>query len=95
MEVLWTEPAQGDLRSQIEYLVERNPDAARRAQAAIGGAVESLAEYPHRGRPGRIEGTRELVVTGFPYLIVYRVRETTIRVLRVLHGSQEWPQRPG
>lgn len=91
MEVLWTAPAQGDLLSQIEYLLEHNPDAARRARDAIQVAAELLAEYPHRGRPGRNEGTRELVVTGFPYIIVYRVREATIRMLRVLHGSQNWP----
>lgn len=91
MQVIWTDLAQADFKSQVEYLLERNPDAARKLQAAIGGSAERLAEYPQRGRPGRVEGTRELVVTGFPYIIVYRVRETTIRILRVLHGSQDWP----
>lgn len=59
--------------------------------AAIREAVERLADFPQRGRPGRLEGTRELVIVGTPYLAVYRTGETSVRILRVLHGAQDWP----
>ncbi|HVC34011.1 MAG TPA: type II toxin-antitoxin system RelE/ParE family toxin [Chloroflexota bacterium] len=95
MRIIWTRPARSDLRAHILYLAERSPGAARRVQAAIREAVEQLADYPNRGRPGRYEGTRELVLAGLPYLVVYRVRESTLRILRVLHGAQDWPPGEG
>lgn len=90
MRLVWSESARRDLRAQVFFLAERNPDAARRAQAAIRHAVERLAVYPHRGRPGRREDTRELVVAGLPYVIIYAVADTEVTVLRVLHAAQDW-----
>jgi toxin ParE1/3/4 len=45
------------------------------------------------GRPGRVTGTRELVVDGTPYILPYRVRNRVVQILRVLHGARRWPQR--
>ncbi|HEX5415337.1 MAG TPA: type II toxin-antitoxin system RelE/ParE family toxin [Chloroflexota bacterium] len=87
MRIVWAAPARRDLRGQVLYVAERNPDAAKRLQAAMRHAVEGLADFPNRGRPGRYEGTRELVITGYPYIVVYRVREESVRILRVLHGA--------
>jgi plasmid stabilization system protein ParE len=53
--------------------------------------VELLIETPEIGRPGRIEGTRELVIQRTPYIAAYRIDGETVRILRVLHGAQEWP----
>ncbi|WP_294081057.1 type II toxin-antitoxin system RelE/ParE family toxin [Sphingomonas sp.] len=50
-----------------------------------------LAANPFIGRPGEIRGTRELVVTGTPYIVAYRVSDTTIEVLFVQHGARQWP----
>ena len=91
MRIVWTAPARRDLRSYVSYAAEGHPDAARKIQAAIREAVERLADYPNRGRPGRYEGTRELIIVGTPYIVVYRVREERLRILRVLHGAQSWP----
>jgi plasmid stabilization system protein ParE len=91
VEIVWTAPARRDLRAHLVYLAERSPLAARKTHAAIREAVERLADFPQRGRPGRLEGTRETVVAGTPYLVVYRTRETSRRILRVLHGAQDWP----
>lgn len=93
MRIVWTAPARQDLRSHVLYVAERNPDAARKLQASVRHAVETLADHPNRGRPGRFEGTRELVIVGYPYLVVYRVREESVRILRVLHGAQDWPPK--
>lgn len=58
---------------------------------AVLGAIRSLLDLPHRGRPGRIEGTRELVVGATDHVIAYLVREAEIVVIRVRHGRQDWP----
>jgi toxin ParE1/3/4 len=44
------------------------------------------------GRPGRVKGTRELVIVGTPYIVAYRIKGDAVQVLRVLHGAQKWPQ---
>jgi toxin ParE1/3/4 len=46
---------------------------------------------PKRGRYGRIENTRELLVQGLPYLVVYRVLEEPVLMLNIVHGDQRWP----
>lgn len=57
----------------------------------ISEKVALLLEFPEAGRIGRLEGTRELVVTGTPYVVAYRLAEEVVLILRVLHGAQEWP----
>jgi plasmid stabilization system protein ParE len=58
----------------------------------IMAATRRLVDFPASGRVGRIAGTRELVINGTPYIAAYAVTETAVRVLRVLHGAQEWPE---
>jgi toxin ParE1/3/4 len=70
-----------------------NPRAAARVHAAIRAAVERLAAHPNLGRTGRVEGTRELMVTGAPYIIAYRLAGDQIRILSILHASRQWPRR--
>ena len=55
--------------------------------------ASDLAEFPLQGRPGRLPNTRELVIVGTPYLLVYRVTRERIDILRVVHGAQRWPPR--
>ena len=54
-------------------------------------AVELLATHPASGRIGRVPGTRELVITGTPYIVPYRVRGDAVEILRVFHGARKWP----
>jgi toxin ParE1/3/4 len=56
-------------------------------------ATERLALYPDRGRPGRVAGTRELIVAELPFILAYRVRRRRVEILRVLHTSRRWPRR--
>jgi toxin ParE1/3/4 len=92
MPIRWARPALRALAEHITYVAADDPDAAQRVRDAIVQAVELLATFPDRGRPGRRAGTRELVITGYPYIVVYRVGQSHITVLRVWHGRQNWQQ---
>ena len=50
-----------------------------------------LLTFPNRGRPGKREGTRELVLAPLPYVVVYTVQGDVVLVVRILHGAQQWP----
>lgn len=91
----WTEPASADFLGIVEWIGAQNPKAAARVGRRILDAVEDLAAHPYLGKPGRVAETRELVVTRFPYVIVYTIEagpgEPTVAILRVLHGAMLWP----
>ena len=81
-----------DLDDIAGYISQDNPEAARRTVRRLWTAVKSLAEQPEMGRPGRVHGTRELVVCDTPFLVPYRVVGSEIEILRVLHGARDWPK---
>lgn len=86
----WLELARSDLLGIINYISDDNPDAAQRLKNDIEAKIEQLFDFPKIGRPGRIEGTRELVALA-NYIIVYQEYDFSIRILRVLHAAQQWP----
>jgi addiction module RelE/StbE family toxin len=73
VEIIWRRVALNDLEGIRRYIAHENPAAGARVRAAIRNAAEQLADHPHLGRPGRVEGTRELVIAGTPFIVVYRV----------------------
>ena len=92
MRIRWTEPASRDLTQICDYLSKVDSGAtARRVAILIYERVHALSEFPELGRPGRKAGTRELIVTGLPYLTIHRLRGEAIEILRILHGAQVWP----
>jgi toxin ParE1/3/4 len=92
MRIRWTEPAVRDLTQIADYLEDHaGSSVACRIALSIYERVEALAQFPEQGRTGRRSGTRELVLSGLPYLAVYRLRGDAIEILRILHGAQIWP----
>ena len=89
----WTKKASRNLDDVAEHIALDNPSASVRTVLKIIAAVEHLSEHPAIGRAGRVEGTRELVVPGLPYIVPYRVKGNTVEILRVLHGARKWPVR--
>src|SRR6516162_168790 len=81
--VEWLEDALASLTAEADYIAGDNPDAADRFIETIFTAVDRLAKFPASGRPGRVLGTRELVVTNTPYIVPYRVRGNRVEVLLV------------
>ncbi len=97
MKVAWTRRARSNLDGIFNYILVRDPMAAFRVLDAIKSRVELLDDQPALGRPGKIEGTRELVVSGTPYVVGYRIEKSrdSITILAVLHGAQLWPKDLG
>jgi len=91
--VVWSPRAIGHLAHLRSFIARDNPKAASRIADVLLAAVERLAELPGLGRPGRVVGTRELIVPGTPYLIPYRVRGDRLEVIAVFHARQKWPKR--
>ncbi len=91
MEVVWLEEALYDLKEIGQYIAEDDPTAAYRALAQIKTSVDSLRQNPELGRPGRVEKTRELVISGLPYIVPYYIKKKEVRVLAVLHTARKWP----
>ena len=75
------------------YIANQSPGAARSVRDRIKKRVKILREQPNSGRPGRVEGTRELVLAPLPYIIPYRVKSNRVELLRVLHTSRLWPDQ--
>jgi toxin ParE1/3/4 len=91
MHLEWTLKALGDLREAGNYIAEDNPQAAEKIADRVREAVEYLLEHPNMGRPGRLPTTRELVISGTPFIIVYWVRGMAVQIIRVLHHSRKGP----
>jgi len=91
MRLRFSSQARSQLQSIYDFLFERNPAAARRILADIRASADHLIDFPHMGRSGDVVGTREWVVRGSPYLIVYEVvpEESEIWVLGIFHGAQD------
>jgi toxin ParE1/3/4 len=92
-EIRWLRQALVNLEAEAEYISRDSRAAAQRVVTVIEDSVELLARHPGLGRPGRVEGTRELVIPGTPYIIPYRVREERVEVLRVFHAARKWPSK--
>lgn len=94
MAVRWTDAAYADLEDIYLYIAEDNPNAAARVVDHIEAyADRELSQFPLRGRVGRVEGTRELVVADYPnYIVAYEVDGEDIDVLAVVHGRRRWPE---
>jgi toxin ParE1/3/4 len=91
--VRWLRTALANLDAEAEYIANDNPAAAARLVTRINRAVQDLRHHPAMGRPGRVLGTRELVIPGTPYIVPYRVRNDVVEVLRVFHAARRWPER--
>ena len=82
-----------DLQHIRSYIESENPGTARAVVLRIIERIETLRAHPALGRPGRVSATRELVITGLPYIVVYQVRRDAVVVLRALHAARRWPER--
>ncbi|MBV9009164.1 MAG: type II toxin-antitoxin system RelE/ParE family toxin [Verrucomicrobia bacterium] len=90
MQVRWAPSAAKDLQRIFRRIERENPSAARKVIKTIYDSCVSLKDFPNRGRPGRMEGRRELTFPGLPYVAVYKVTSDAVEISRVWHGAQDW-----
>lgn len=91
MKLVWLPTALQTLGAQIDYIARDNPLAAAGQHDKIEQQVRKLSDHPYLGRSGRLPNTRELVVPGTPLVVIYRVKNQRIEILRLLHGARRWP----
>ena len=91
MLIFWTPKARSERQAAINYIAKDNPLAALDQLDHIEHQTSLLAAQPKMGRPGRVKGTRELVVNGTPFIAIYRLKGKRIEILCFLHGAQKWP----
>ena len=92
MRIRYTSQARSDLIEIHSYISQDNPAAARKVIAAIRRDITLLIDNPGLGRPGRVAGTQELVVTRLPFIAAYRIHERFVHVLAVIHTARDWPK---
>ena len=93
MTPVWSPEAIDDLATLRAYIEQDDPAAARRVALHIVESIETfLSNHPEMGRPGRVPGTRELVIPRTPFVVPYRVVRNIIQILRIFHGARRWPE---
>ena len=91
MKIVWSPTAIDDLAHVRSYIAQHDPGAATTVGRRIIESIENLRRFPSVGRPGRIPHTRELVITGTPFIVPYTVTENGVEIIAVLHGARRWP----
>lgn len=92
MNIRWTRSALANLQAIADHIAHDNPVRASSFVGEIKTKTERLADFPAMGRPGRVPGTRELVVHQ-NYVVPYRVKDGVVQILRVQHVARLWPQQ--
>ena len=93
MRIKWLRQALLDLDEVESYIARNNPAAAAEVVTKVVKAVSMFEQQPGLGRPGRVPGSKELVVPDTPFIVPYRVKDGFVQVLRVYHSSRKWPEQ--
>jgi toxin ParE1/3/4 len=93
LKILWLEKAAIDLEEAYEFILIDNPTAAENEVNKVLQAVELLSTNPALGKAGRVPKTRELVIAGTSYIVIYRVKGNHLEILRIFHGARQWPYK--
>jgi len=91
--IRWLPRAQENLEAELQRIAEEDEAVAKHIATVVKSRTETLEQFPESGRPGRVSGTRELVIAEFPYILPYRVRGGVVEILRFFHSSQKPPKR--
>jgi len=92
MRVRWLQKAISNLDAEADHIAQENPVAAAEMFVYVKTKVDALSDFPSSGRPGRVPGTRELIIDRYPILIPYRVTGDELHVLRVFHTRRKLPK---
>lgn len=91
MKLRWLFVADDELARIVQDIAQHNLQAADDLEHRVHKFVQHLTEFPDAGRTGRVNGTRELVISDYPYIVVYRIQGGFVEVLGVRHATRQWP----
>ncbi len=93
MKVLYTSLAREDMMHLLDFIGSESPKSALEVINKIESQILNLKLHPEIGRSGRVPSTRELVITGTPFIVPYQVKSNTLVILRIYHSRRKWPYR--
>lgn len=91
MKLRWTPRAVADLEQIADYLLAVNPKSWKRLLSRLQIAIDYLLQFPHMGKAGLVEGTREFVLSGTPYILVFRLKHDVVQIVSVRDGRMQLP----
>ena len=92
MRVRWTRQALKNLETAVHYISTDSPGNDQKVAQKIWDSIQLLQQQPGMGRPGRIPGTRELIISDLPFIAPYAEHKGEIVILRIIHTSMKWPE---
>jgi toxin ParE1/3/4 len=92
MRIKWTRQALNNQDAAVNYIAADNPGNAQKVAQKIWNSIQLLSAQPGIGRPGRVAGTRELVIAGLPFIVPYAEHNGEIVIFRIMHTSMKWPE---
>jgi toxin ParE1/3/4 len=92
VKLAWARRAQHDLLDLQEF-ARLQPSLGNRIADALVSACDQIVTFPYSGRPGRVEGTREVVLSATPYIAAYKAEASRVTILAIIHGARRWPKR--
>ncbi len=93
MILLWSPRSENELAAIIAHIAEDTIATALALDTHITDCAEQLLQFPKQGKPGRVAGTRELIVHEH-CILVYEIAGDALQILSVLHTSRQWPPEP-
>ena len=93
MKVRWTKIAKDDFEAAFHYISKDNPKLTKKLGVRLLSVLATLEEHPHAGRPGRVAETKEFIISGTPYVLIYTVKKDLLAIVSFLHSSRRWPPR--
>ena len=88
-EIVWTEPALGDLDAIADYVAIENPTAASELVQRVLGHVAQLVEHPESGsRPRELKHSRYRQIVAPPCRIFYRYDNKKVYILHVMRSER-------
>jgi toxin ParE1/3/4 len=92
MQIRWTRKALNNLETAVNYIASDSPGNAQKVAQKIWDSIQLLRQQPGMGRPGRVPGTRELIISDLPFIVPYAEHKGEIVILRIIHASMKWPE---
>lgn len=88
-----TDTAHKDTDDIFEYISDNDIDTAREVLLAIDVAIQGILKMSHIGHKGRVSDTREFVMSRYPYIIAYTIRDDGIYILAIMYMARKWPSK--